>query len=326
MSRYSNSGYADESDRITCTFYNKIGACRHGDRCSRKHIRPTQSNVIMCPNLYLNPKFELFEEARYKELESQRENQRQINGNGKLQDGEENSVQQTGIGSSGITEDNLTQSNSSSATPVSFSTPPSIPPSIPSMPPVSTISTTSNNTQQTEEEEEQQQQSIDEKKFKETYFHSDTRSLHELTEEDIQKQFDDFYKDIFLECALKYGYIEDMVVCENFNHLNGNVYIKFSNQEDAYRAADDLNKRWYNQRPIFAELTPVKDFSEATCSDHCIRGTKCNFWHLKKTSQGLKKTLFLSQKKYHHNKATNNHITPKQTVYESFLFKTNRYL
>lgn len=33
----------------------KIGACRHGDRCSRKHVKPSYSQTILMPNLYQNP-------------------------------------------------------------------------------------------------------------------------------------------------------------------------------------------------------------------------------------------------------------------------------
>lgn len=33
----------------------KIGACRHGDRCSRKHIKPPFSQTILLPNVYHNP-------------------------------------------------------------------------------------------------------------------------------------------------------------------------------------------------------------------------------------------------------------------------------
>lgn len=33
----------------------QIGACRHGDRCSRKHIRPPFSQTILLPNVYHNP-------------------------------------------------------------------------------------------------------------------------------------------------------------------------------------------------------------------------------------------------------------------------------
>ncbi len=31
--------------RVNCSFYYKIGACRHGDRCSRLHNKPTFSQV-----------------------------------------------------------------------------------------------------------------------------------------------------------------------------------------------------------------------------------------------------------------------------------------
>ncbi|SCU86175.1 LADA_0D12772g1_1 [Lachancea dasiensis] len=39
-------------DRDKCHFYYKIGACRHGDRCSKKHIRPAISATIIVPNMY----------------------------------------------------------------------------------------------------------------------------------------------------------------------------------------------------------------------------------------------------------------------------------
>jgi splicing factor U2AF 35 kDa subunit len=34
---------------------SQIGACRHGDRCSRKHIKPPFSQTILLPNVYHNP-------------------------------------------------------------------------------------------------------------------------------------------------------------------------------------------------------------------------------------------------------------------------------
>ena len=41
--------------RVNCSFYFKIGACRHGDRCSRMHNRPTYGQAILLQNLFLNP-------------------------------------------------------------------------------------------------------------------------------------------------------------------------------------------------------------------------------------------------------------------------------
>ncbi|XDB59915.1 hypothetical protein AB1E18_013300 [Capra hircus] len=43
------------STGVNCSFYFKIGACRHGDRCSRLHNKPTFSQTIVLLNLYRNP-------------------------------------------------------------------------------------------------------------------------------------------------------------------------------------------------------------------------------------------------------------------------------
>ena len=43
------------ANRVNCSFYHKIGACRHGDRCSRLHNKPTFSQTIVMSNLYQNP-------------------------------------------------------------------------------------------------------------------------------------------------------------------------------------------------------------------------------------------------------------------------------
>jgi splicing factor U2AF subunit len=44
-----------EEDKINCSFYYKIGACRHGDRCSRTHLRPLFSQTLLIPHMYLPP-------------------------------------------------------------------------------------------------------------------------------------------------------------------------------------------------------------------------------------------------------------------------------
>uniref|UniRef100_A0A2C9JEL3 Splicing factor U2af 38 kDa subunit n=1 Tax=Biomphalaria glabrata TaxID=6526 RepID=A0A2C9JEL3_BIOGL len=55
MAEYLASIFGTEKDKVNCSFYFKIGACRHGDRCSRLHNRPTFSQTILLQNLYLNP-------------------------------------------------------------------------------------------------------------------------------------------------------------------------------------------------------------------------------------------------------------------------------
>ena len=41
--------------RVNCSFYFKIGACRHWDRCSKKHVKPTFSLTLVVQNVYRNP-------------------------------------------------------------------------------------------------------------------------------------------------------------------------------------------------------------------------------------------------------------------------------
>ncbi|CUV08077.1 unnamed protein product [Cryptosporidium hominis] len=43
-----------EEDRVNCPFYWKIGACRHGDQCSRNHYKPTSSPTVIIRHIYEN--------------------------------------------------------------------------------------------------------------------------------------------------------------------------------------------------------------------------------------------------------------------------------
>jgi len=47
--------FGTEKDKVNCPFYFKIGACRHGDMCSRQHNRPTISETVLLRNMYQNP-------------------------------------------------------------------------------------------------------------------------------------------------------------------------------------------------------------------------------------------------------------------------------
>lgn len=58
MANYLASIFGTEADKVNCSFYYKIGACRHGDRCSRKHVKPSYSQTILLPNLYQNPAYD----------------------------------------------------------------------------------------------------------------------------------------------------------------------------------------------------------------------------------------------------------------------------
>jgi len=118
-----------------------------------------------------------------------------------------------------------------------------------------------------------------------------------ITESMLQKHYDDFYEEVFYEIESKYGEIEEMNVCENLgDHIVGNVYIKFYKEEDAEKAQDALNERWFGGEAVAAELSPVTNFREACCRDYemgeCTRGGFCNFMHLKPISKHLRKKLY----------------------------------
>ncbi|KAJ4842183.1 hypothetical protein Tsubulata_018495 [Turnera subulata] len=187
MAEHLASIFGTEKDRVNCPFYFKIGACRHGDRCSRLHTKPTISPTLLLSNMYQRP-------------------------------------------------DMLT---------------PGVDPAA-------------------------QSQSLDPRK--------------------IQDHFEDFYEDLFEELS-KYGDIESLNICDNLaDHMVGNVYVQFREEEHASSALQNLTGRFYAGRPIIVDFSPVTDFREATCRQYeenvCNRGGYCNFMHLKKISRELRRRLF----------------------------------
>jgi len=188
MAEYLAAIFGTEKDKVNCSFYFKIGACRHGDRCSRLHNKPTFSQTILLQNLYLNPQ--------------------------------------------------------------------------------NTMLTPGDNVQPLI-----------------------------MTDVQAQEHFDQFFEEVFTEIEDKYGEIEEMNVCDNLgDHLVGNIYVKFRNEADAEKAVEMLNNRWFNGRPIHAELSPVTDFREACCRQYemgeCTRSDFCNFMHLKPISRELRRELY----------------------------------
>merc|ERR1711976_114321 len=126
-----------------------------------------------------------------------------------------------------------------------------------------------------------------------------------LSDTEAQELFDDFFEEVFTELEDKYGEIEEMNVCDNLgDHLVGNVYVKFRHEESAEKGVEELNNRWFNGRPIHAELSPVTDFREACCRQYemgeCTRGGFCNFMHLKPISRELRRELYGRRRKGRH--------------------------
>lgn len=210
MAEYLASIFGTEKDKVNCSFYFKIGACRHGDRCSRIHNKPTFSQTVLLQNFYANPQNSL-----------------------KSADG--------------------------------------------------------------------------------------SHLVANVSDEEMQEHYDNFFEDVFVECEDKYGEIEEMNVCDNLgDHLVGNVYIKFRREEDAEKAVNDMNNRWFGGRPIYAELTSVTDFREACCRQYemgeCTRSGFCNFMHLKPISRELRRYLYSRRKKGRRSRSrSHDHVGSRRT-------------
>ncbi|GMG98478.1 hypothetical protein Nepgr_000318 [Nepenthes gracilis] len=185
MAEHLASIFGTEKDRVNCPFYFKIGACRHGDRCSRLHTKPSISPTLLFSNMYQRP-------------------------------------------------DMITPGVDAQGNPI------------------------------------------------------DPRK--------IQEHYEDFYEDLFEELN-KYGEIESLNVCDNLaDHMVGNVYVQFREEEQAATALRNLSGRYYAGRPIIVDFSPVTDFREATCRQYeentCNRGGYCNFMHLKRIGRELRRQLF----------------------------------
>ncbi|KAI5077669.1 hypothetical protein GOP47_0007493 [Adiantum capillus-veneris] len=203
MAEHLASIFGTEKDRVNCPFYFKIGACRHGDRCSRLHNRPTISPTLLFSNMYQRPDY----------------------------------------------------------------TTPGI---------------------------DIQAQNIDPRK--------------------VQEHFEDFYEDLFEELS-KFGVLESLNVCDNMaDHMVGNVYAQFREEEQAAAALQGLTGRFYAGRPIIVDFSPVTDFREATCRQYeentCNRGGYCNFMHLKKTSREMRKRLFGNHRR--HSRSRSRSRSPRR--------------
>jgi splicing factor U2AF subunit len=114
-----------------------------------------------------------------------------------------------------------------------------------------------------------------------------TLNLTESREARIQRYFDAIFEEIFCEVEDAYGDVDDVNICDNLGeHMMGNVYIKvrvwlhsdrlrlgaeqFRRCMDAVRACTALNERWFAGAPVYAELSPVVDFREASCRQYEI--------------------------------------------------------
>lgn len=65
-----------------------------------------------------------------------------------------------------------------------------------------------------------------------------------VSDEEMQEHYDNFFEDVFVELEDKYGEIEEMNVCDNLgDHLVGNVYIKVSWSIKKFKAYKSIKTR-----------------------------------------------------------------------------------
>eukprot|EP00899_Mesostigma_viride_P020180 jgi/Mesvir1/28163/Mv04725-RA.1 len=129
--------------------------------------------------------------------------------------------------------------------------------------------------------------------------------------------FENFYVDCFYEMA-KYGELEDIVakLCywggsfwipvglekgEGGGGGGGGVvqgYAKFATPEACRRACDALQGRYFERRPIHAEVSVIENLHAGICNQNaresscCAKEYLCNYIHMKKCSQRLREFLF----------------------------------
>ncbi|CAA6670203.1 unnamed protein product [Spirodela intermedia] len=145
----------------------------------------------------------------------------------------------------------------------------------------------------------------------------------------IQEHFEDFYEDLFEELS-KFGEIESLNVCDNLaDHMVGNVYVQFKEEDQAEAALRALQGRFYSGRPIIADFSPVTDFREATCrqfeENSCNRGGYCNFMHVKQIGRELRRKLFGRYRRSRGSRSRSRSPIPNEGSSVSLVRNWNRH-
>jgi hypothetical protein len=87
----------------------------------------------------------------------------------------------------------------------------------------------------------------------------------EYDEREIYQKFLDFYEDI-KPVFEEVGHVIQLKVCCNMEpHLRGNVYVQYASEEEASHAFMVFNGRWYAQRQLSVQYTPVVNWKAAIC-------------------------------------------------------------
>ena len=96
----------------------------------------------------------------------------------------------------------------------------------------------------------------------------------------MKKEFEEFYEEIFDKFA-EFGYVEDVHVCENLGeHMVGNVYVKYRNEEDADKCVKALKGKFMVEDLCFLNSLLSQTFTRRDAVNMmkaCSRGGLCNF-------------------------------------------------
>eukprot|EP00494_Astrolonche_serrata_P004632 UN04646 len=65
------SAYGTELDPVNCSFYIRMGCCRHGINCPKKHVDPAFSQTVMFEHLWI-PSKKILKEKRRKQKHYER--------------------------------------------------------------------------------------------------------------------------------------------------------------------------------------------------------------------------------------------------------------
>ncbi|CAH1244764.1 ZRSR2 [Branchiostoma lanceolatum] len=160
-----------------CPFFKKTGACRFGDRCSRKHTRPDSTTTLLIPGMF----------ATFALDQTQRDD------------------------------------------------------------------------------------------FDETMY-------LEYGEDELYKDFIEFYNDTLPEFRTLGRVVQFKVCCNHEPHLRGNVYVQYDREEDCLEAIKKFHGRFYAGKQLTCEMTPVASWKSAICGlfsrKRCPKGKHCNFLHV----------------------------------------------
>ncbi|XP_076042056.1 uncharacterized protein LOC143025951 isoform X2 [Oratosquilla oratoria] len=105
----------------------------------------------------------------------------------------------------------------------------------------------------------------------------------EYGEDETYQDFKDFYFDVLPEFCRHGEVIQFKVCCNTSPHLQGSVYVQYSEEVEAMRAVSVFNGRWYAGRQLSCFMVSINKWKSAICGLYwhgkCPKGGMCNFLH-----------------------------------------------